>query len=84
MIVDLPDDAKQELSDALKNVVTSANQLRRCLTVQLEGIGRFDSSAARKAADRFERYVMEASEIGAETVPSIGLFDDSERARPGR
>lgn len=81
MLVDLPDDSKQELSDALKEVGAAANKLRRCLTVQLEGYGRYDSAAARRAAEKYQHAVEEAAAISGESVAPMGLFNEPDRER---
>jgi len=47
------DATKIELAKALKAVSKAAGHWGKCLTVQLDGIGRFDESAANQAREDY-------------------------------
>lgn len=80
MVEHLPDGTKAELAEALAAVRKAAAHWQKCLLVQIEGIGRFDATACRLAARRYEQTVAAAAAITDETIPSLALFDERETA----
>jgi hypothetical protein len=76
----LPDDSKEELIEALADVKKTASHYQKTLGVQLAGIGRFDTTACRLAAERYRKALEAAAAITSETVTPLGLFrEDAER-----
>lgn len=66
---ELPDGGKEALDEALGIVVKAAQKWRRCLTVQLNGFGRYDATATAYAEGAFRKALLEVEEItGTETV----------------
>lgn len=81
MVEHLPDAAKIEMAKHLQQVEAQSRQVRKCLLVQLSGIGRFDAHATRAAWEQYESTIEAAAEIASETVKPAGLFVDSDRLR---
>lgn len=59
---------------ALKAVEAASRKWRKTLTVDSDGVGRFDSTCCRQAQRDFEAAIEEAAEIHSDTVPEIGLL----------
>jgi hypothetical protein len=70
----IPDATKVELVKALKTVEARARHWRRCLLVELEGVGRYDPLAVRTARDRYAEAAASADAILSDAVPPAGLF----------
>jgi hypothetical protein len=70
----LPNSAKEEMDEALAEVVKAAQKWRRCLTVELNGYGRYDVTATKYAEGAFRRAVADADAICADQVGLHGLL----------
>lgn len=74
MSVELHDGAKEELDEALGALTKAAQKWRRCLTVQMQGFGRYDATATRLAEGAFRKALLAVEEITSETVEKRGLL----------
>lgn len=73
----LPLESKLELCKSLKVAEAASRKWRKALTVEADGIGRFDSSACRALQQDLEDALQNAALIYSDTVPAVGLLREA-------